>query len=274
MGRAFRIIGTLLGLALIALIAAGWFLRDYVTAYLNYRSAPEPVKTLERQSHFSREGQRYYYATAPKLVDKAAVQKACASVASEGLLGCYDGRRIYLLDITDPQFGDEEPVTAAHEMLHAAYDDLSPKERERVEGLLSAEIDQRRDADLNERIGKYQDRASQLDEAFAILGSEVADQSMSEALAREYRKYFTDRGAVIALHQKFEGQFDQFEARITNLKAELESKKRQLDRDLANGNVERYNGQVESYNELVGEHNQLIQQYNDLGQRFNKAISR
>lgn len=255
-------------------VAAGWIFRDYVSAYLNYQHAPATVRALESQAHLSRQGQLYYYGADPKIVDKAKVQKDCAAVASEGLLGCYDGKRISILDITDPQFQSEEPVTAAHEMLHAAYDNLSKEQRQQAEKLLSNELKRQNNTDLNDRINKYPNRSAQLDEAFAILGSENSDQSLSPELANFYKRYFIDRAAVVASHQKFESQFDQLEARIKERKTQLDARKTQLDRDLANGNIARYNSQVDSYNTLVSEYNDLINQYNDLGQRFNKAISK
>lgn len=263
----------LIALIVIAFAAAStWlFFGGYVRAAVHYTQTTPAAKTVGEQARLSLLGQRYYYAAAPTVVNKPAIQKSCAAVANEGLLGCYTGR-IYLLDVENPEFKLEMTVTGAHETLHAAYADFSPTERRRVEGLLSAELDKRHDPKLNERLKKYQDRASQLDEAFAILGSEAPDASLSPDLRKEFNQYFTDRESVVAINQKFQTAFDSFEAQINSLNDQLTQRKQQLDELLAEDNITIYNAQITPYNDLVRQHNDLVNQYNDLGERFNKAI--
>lgn len=248
-----------------------WLFGGYLAAAVNYTQAPPAVKTIGEQAKLDLLGQRYYYGAAPAIVTKPAIQKACAAVAGDGLLGCYTGR-IYLLDVETPEFRSEMTVTAAHEMLHAVYQDLSDGDRRRVDGLISAEVDRRHDAKLNARLDKYHDRTSQLDEAFAILGSEAPGASLQPALRREFDRYFTDREAVVAINQKFQQAFDGFEAQINALNNQLAQRKQQLDELLAEDSIAAYNAQVGPYNELVTRHNDLVSQYNDLGQRFNRAI--
>ena len=177
-----RRLGHILLAIIFAILAAATvavlFFGGYLKAAVNYSQTPPNAKAIGEQAKFNSLGQRYYYASAPRVVTKPEIQQSCAKVASEGLLGCYTGK-IYLLDIENPEFKPEMTVTGAHEMLHAAYDDLSPPERQRIEGLLAAELEQRKDPELNERIKKYQDKESQLDEAFAILGSEATNESLS-----------------------------------------------------------------------------------------------
>lgn len=263
----------LVALSLTAIVAAivWFFFGGYVVAAYNYTQAQPAAKQIGDEAHLNLLGQRYYYAADPKVVDKPTVQQACSSVAAEGLLGCYTGR-IYLLDVESPEFRSEMSVTGAHEMLHAAYHDFSDSERRRVEGLLQAELDRRQDSKVNERLNKYQDRESQLDEAFAILGSEAPGSSLSPELRREFDKYFTDREAVVATNARFQQAFDELESRITALNQQLAQRKQQLDELLAEDNIVAYNAQVNPYNDLVKEHNDLVRQYNDLGERFNRAI--
>lgn len=257
-------------LAIVAAIVITLF-GGYVLAAYNYTRAQPAAKQMGDQAHLNMLGQRYYYAADPEVVDKPTIQQACASVAAEGLLGCYTGR-IYLLDVESPEFQAEMAVTAAHEMLHAAYHDLPDSERLRIEGLLQAELERRRDPKINERINKYQDRESQLDEAFAILGSEAPGSSLQPELRKEFDKYFTDREAVVATNARFQQAFDELESQITALNTQLTQRKQQLDDLLAEDNIAAYNAQVGPYNELVKQHNDLVKQYNDLGKRFNRAI--
>lgn len=263
----------LLTALIIGLVAALvlWLFGGYVAAAVNYTHTAPAVKTIGDQAHLNLLGQRYYYGAAPTIVNKPTIQKSCAAVAGDGLLGCYTGR-IYLLDVETPEFRPEMTVTAAHETLHAVYQNLSAGDRRRTDGLLSAEIDRRHDPKLNARLDKYHDRASQLDEAFAILGSEAPGASLQPALRREFDQYFTDREAVVAINLKFQQAFDGFEAQINSLNDQLAQRKQQLDELLAEDSIAAYNAQVTPYNDLVRQHNDLVTQYNDLGQRFNKAI--
>lgn len=271
MRRLGHILLVVLSVFIVASAVAWVLFNGYIVAAFNYTHTSPVAKQIGEQAHLSLLGERYYYATAPSVVDKPAIQKACADVASEGLLGCFTGR-IYLLDVESPEFRAEMGVTAAHEMLHAAYDDFSPNERKRVEGLLAAELERRQDSKVNERLNKYHDRSSQLDEAFAILGSEAPGASLGPELRREFDQYFTDREAVVATNLRFQQAFDELETKINVLKQQLAQRKEQLDGLLAEDDIATYNAQVKPYNELVQQHNDLVVQYNELGQRFNKAI--
>ncbi len=271
MRRVGNVLLVVLSIAAIVAAAVLWLFGGYVLAAYNYTQAQPSAKQIGDQAHLNLLGQRYYYQSDPEVVDKPTIQLVVAAVAAEGLLGCFTGR-IYLLDVESPEFRSEMSVTAAHEMLHAAYHDFSESERKRVEGLLQAELDRRKDPKVNERLNKYQDRESQLDEAFAILGSEAPGNTLSPELRAEFDKYFTDREAVVATNARFQQAFDDLESQITALNQQLAQRKDQLDSMLAEDNVAAYNAQVGPYNEIVKEHNALVKQYNDLGQRFNRAI--
>ena len=55
------------------------------------------------------------------------------------MLGCYIlNKGIYVYDITDDRLAGVRQVTTAHEMLHAAYDRLSVKERAQVDAMTAA----------------------------------------------------------------------------------------------------------------------------------------
>ena len=67
------------------------------------------------------------------------------------ILGCYYQRHIYLFDINNKELDGTLDVTAAHEMLHAAYDRLNFFERSYVDGLINAEYEvHKNDASLKQ----------------------------------------------------------------------------------------------------------------------------
>ena len=61
------------------------------------------------------------------------------------MLGCYHSNQdgIFLYNVQDARLAGVQQVTAAHEMLHAAYDRLSTKDKNYVDGLLMDYLQER-----------------------------------------------------------------------------------------------------------------------------------
>lgn len=148
-----------------------------------------------------------------------------------GVLGCYtlDDGRIYLFDVENPELASLEPVVAAHEMLHAAWDRMTRHERQvlvaPIESVFAALGP---DHELVERIAAYEavDPRSRIPELYAILGSEIADaevDGIGPELAESYSRYFDDRQKVIALNADVVAVFAALEERLAALNAELET---------------------------------------------------
>ncbi len=87
------------------------------------------------------------------------------------------------------------PVTAAHEMLHAAYAELAPGQRRRVDQLLDQAFEASADQRLRDTLAEYADAepGQRHNELHSILPTEVAE--LSPPLERYYQRYFEDRGA-------------------------------------------------------------------------------
>ncbi len=81
---------------------------------------------------------------------------AVARQISRAILGCYVTQRIYIYDVKDAKLDGIREVTAAHEMLHAAYERMSSSEQTKVNALLEVEYEKlRNDKDLAERMAFY-----------------------------------------------------------------------------------------------------------------------
>ncbi|HEX9153253.1 MAG TPA: hypothetical protein VF809_00350, partial [Candidatus Saccharimonadales bacterium] len=130
---------------LLALLVAGnvgvWIRKDQIADWWrlrNYRASLE-VAVLATDTTMTGWGQNLFYINHPTLEGKEAFNKHCSNYGEEtAVLGCYLGNRqgIYLYAVTDSRLEGVRQVTAAHEMLHQAYDRLSSKERKRVGKLL------------------------------------------------------------------------------------------------------------------------------------------
>lgn len=246
--------GAILGVVL--LITAGllfWqrtFISDYVRAAA-FDPSSEVVQLAENTSMNSR-AERYFYAHRPVLEPTQRFNEYCANVEkTANVLGCYDGQRIYLFDVDNPVLSGVEEVTAAHEMLHVAYDRLSVNERNQVDKMLNTEAEKLSDDSVfSKRMSAYQSLSNHelMHELHSILGTEIDD--LSDDLEGYYGRYFDDRGVVVGLYQQYSNVF----GRLTD---QAEVLARQLDQ-LAisiNNASQAYTSNIESLSQSIEDFN-------------------
>jgi hypothetical protein len=181
-------------------------------------------------------GRFLYYASTPVVSTKEAFSSQCPIRAEEtdyGILGCYQpaAKDIFLFDVTDERLDGTEDVTAAHELLHAAWDRLADEQKKRLTALLEAEyLRLSGDEAFVDRMSFYArtEPGQRANELHSIIGTEVA--SLSPELESHYAAYFTDRSVVIALHTSsnavfvdLQNQADSILARLDTLKTEIEA---------------------------------------------------
>lgn len=205
---------------------------------------------------------RLFYDAKPTILDKRQIQQTCEGSAhvDTQFAGCYDGK-IYILHIDQSTIASEMGVTAAHEMLHAAYAKLSESQRSNLNRLLQASLESLKDEKLTQRLSNYETDV-RLDEAHSILGTEYAN--LPDDLAAYYRQYFTNRAKVVAVNQRYERMIDGLEQEINRMEAELRRLDALAELYKASGNIVAYNGLVPGYNELVQSVNAKVDTYNAL----------
>lgn len=255
--RVAALVSLLFTLALFA--GAGWVLlnRQYVLDQLTvwqYKPTSE-VSALAESAQMNDTGEFYFYASTPQLDGTSKFNDSCKrQEQNSAILGCYVNGQIFIYNIKDERLQGVREVTAAHEMLHAAYLRLSSSEKTRVDGLLDAEYQkllQSSDSDLKERMEYYArtEPGERNNELHSIIGTEVT--SISNDLEAYYRKYFTDRQAVVKLHDSYSSKFDELQDTSTSLKSQLE----QLSSDINtmtnayNDNIQTLNTDIETFNE-------------------------
>lgn len=254
-----------------------WVLRSY--------QPPQAIASLAAQTTMNTNGRQLFYLHKPLLQDKATFNNSCRENEQTIVLGCYIQRRgIFLLDVEDPRLDGVEQVTSAHEMLHAAYERLSSKERTRIGALLQQTYDMLDDQRIKTNIKAYQAANADItNELHSILGTEVS--KLPPELESYYGKYFSDRSKIVAYSEKYEAEFTSRKAKIesddtklTNLETqittnntkldqmqtELTAQKEQLTALRRNGDYAAYNAGVAPYNQAVKQYNTLINQTNAL----------
>lgn len=270
-------------------IADWWKLRSY--------QAPAAVAQLAAQDTMTAYARKIFYVNHTAILSKTEFSKRCPNNGGEQtiVLGCYRGNQsgIFLLGVSDPRLNGVEQVTAAHEMLHGAYDRLSPAEKTRVDAmLLDYYNNDLHDQRLRDTIEAYKKTEPKdiVNEMHSIFGSEIVN--LPSGLEQYYKRYFTNRAQVAAFAAQYQGEFtsrqtavaqddaqladwkqqiDNLEADLQTKQATIEARQSSLNTLRASGNTDAYNAGVPGYNALVNDYNSeveqvrvLISQYNDL----------
>jgi hypothetical protein len=224
---------SILIVAFYAVFTNARFLMDEYTIWRNPPAA-EIVEMAEKTT-MNDYAKRLFYASTPSLETAAAFNEHCAGAGEEMvLLGCYYQGKIYIFDINDPEIAGARYVTAAHEMLHAAYSRLDYTEKTLLETRLESMYQQLNDTELNELIANYDktEPGEKYNELHSILGTEYAD--LSPELESYYAKYFTNQDAVAELSVQYKKVFKDIENAQSELKTKMEALLAKIDDDKAN----------------------------------------
>jgi hypothetical protein len=247
--------------------------------------------------------ERLFYVNHPSLENKEAFNRHCADKGQEtAVLGCYHGNRqgIFLYAVTDERLQGVRQVTAAHEMLHQAYDRLSGAERQRIDALLEDFYKKGlTDEAVKTKLEAYREQEGTIlvNEMHSIFGTEV--RNLPAELEAYYSRYFKNRSAVVTLREAYQGEFTrrqelvkQYDSQLASLKKQINDNKRTLEdemdflstkeqeinQDISNrdqpsyqADVAEYNTAVNRYNallsttrRLINEHNAIVNQRNEI----------
>lgn len=261
-----------------------------LTVYVNkqYIKDQYVVRTAELQPaagvlmknlDLTSEGIFFYKASQPKVQTSNQFNNSCGNVVREHsiVLGCYTKQRLFVFDITDQRLSGVEEVTAAHEMLHAAYERLSAKEKASIDEQLKIAAASIEDQRFKDTLAEYErTEPKQIEnELHSILGTEIA--VLPSGLEEYYRRYFNDRDRIVAYANQYAKTFTDIDAQIKSFDATLTSLNEQknvlestvktlklaIDRETVQLNTLRNSGDTESYNRFVPGYNQKINEYNN-----------
>lgn len=271
---------------------ADWFLLH------NYQ-APARVDRLATQDTMTDKARRIFYVNRPVIEDRSDFIRSCPSGTQEKtiVLGCYrsDQAGIFLLNVSDSRLDGVKRVTAAHEMLHAAYDRLNADERKSIDAQLEAYYKNGlTDTRIKSTIDLYKvsEPKDVVNEMHSIFGTEVAD--LPKGLEQYYQHYFTNRKAIVAFSANYQSEFtsrrDQVakdDARLKQLKADIDDREAALksaQSDISNkqstlmalrnnNNLSAYNAGVPAYNASVADYNNQVAVLKDVIVNYNTLVA-
>lgn len=285
---------------LIALVTIGviwWQKQNIIDWYrLQNYDPPARIEQLADNTTMNSQGRKLFFVHHPELDDKKSFSGHCPVIEETIVLGCYiTHRKIYLFDVSDPRLSGVHEVTAAHEMLHAAYDRLSDAEKQDINAKLEAFTATLTDERILETIAAYRQQNPSVvpNELHSIIGTEV--RNLTPELEKYYARYFDNRLKIIEYAEKYEKAFsdihDQInaydaqlasvksqilatEAQLAALSSEINSDRAQMDAYLARGNNEAFNNMVPTYNAKVKRYNRLAEQYRRLVSEYNSIVAK
>ncbi len=277
----------------LGVLALTWLQRQTVTDWMKLRgySPPATVSALAADDTMTPKATRLFYVNKPVISNGATFSSTCPAGREKTIvLGCYvgDDAGIYLYDVTATRLDGVEQVTAAHEMLHAAYRRLSSAERKQVDGWLTDYYEhQLTDQRIKDIIAAYKvsEPNDVVNEMHSIFGTEIAN--LPAPLETYYKRYFTDRSKVTGYAAQYQAEFtsrqDQiaaYDAQLKGLKVQIDAneallkqQRTALDKQSAQMQTARSHGDIATYNSMVGSYNAAVNTYNALIQTTRSQIS-
>lgn len=212
----------------------------------------ERVGAIDSRVYFTGTGERVFYATSPQIQDRDQFNTNCQSTErTAAILGCYFKDKIYLYNINNKELDGTLEVTAAHEMLHAAYQRLNMFERGHVEEMVQAEYQKVKDEPGIKQIMQYYKQAEpgeEVNELHSIIGTTVA--TLSPELEAYYARYFENRAAVVELNTAYNRVFDDLKRQSGVLQDKITKENEALKSDMAiyETDLQQLNIDIESFN--------------------------
>lgn len=244
------------------MVCAGalWIHRQAIQDWLvvqQYQPAAEIAAIAERAT-MNEHGTFMFYASQPTIDDAEKFNEFCERrEAAAAVLGCYRDKRIVIYRVTNKELDGIEETTAAHEMLHAAWDRMSQEEHQRLGEQLEQAYQRIKTPELSERMAYYdrQQPGERTNELHSILGTEQA--SIGDELEQHYARFFYDRHVIVKTHARYHALFRELEQQTAALKRDVETIESSLRQ-----RIERYNTQATRLNAAVETHNQLLSSLN------------
>ncbi len=293
--RLKQALSVTLTLLIIAAPAVAWSQRQNIFDWWRLRQyqASSEIQAIADHTTMTDYGRKLFYVYHTSLEDKDSFNDHCRNAEQTIVLGCYVSREgIYLYNVTEPRLAGVKEVTAAHEVLHAGYERLSSKERASIDAQLDTVFKKITNERLKKTVEAYRSKDASVvpNELHSIIGTEV--RQLTPELESYYKRYFSNRLAVVEFSEKYEQAFTEREkkveeydkqleqmrnqiaaneATIDKQRASLEAQRAALEAQLAakryqeyNAAVPAYNASVRSYNATVVATQRLIDDYNQL----------
>jgi len=260
-----------------------------------YRPTPE-IAALAARTTMTGLGRLYFYGAEPEVLTGQLFTTNCpsAEASTQQILGCYRNHRIYVLGVTRPELVTVVDVTAAHEMLHAVYEDLDTETHADVDRKLSALYDTTEDVHIHQIVPIYERRTPQnrASELHSLIGTQVG--TLTPELDAYYAQFFKDRSQIVNAFVAYISVFDnllnryhELDVQLSDLRdqinglrgqaqsagAEAQRLGSQIDALRAQGRVAESNALVAPQNAAARQANGLVAQANGLIDQYNALVA-
>jgi hypothetical protein len=279
------------------IVVIGWTQRYNLQDWWRLRgyTPPAAIAKLADDTSMTDYGRKLFYVNHPELDEAADFNQKCSASEQSIVLGCYvNNQGIYLYNVQDERLAGVHQVTAAHEMLHAAYERLDGPEKARIDQLTADVLAASTDARLKETIDAYRQRDASVvpNELHSIVGTEVA--SVPTELETYYKKYFKDRQVVVSYSDRYESAFQERKDKVTQYDQQLKALKAEIDRLEASLDTqaksltsqraelealadakryEEYNARVPGFNNGVKSYNASVTSIRTKIERYNQLVN-
>lgn len=225
---------------------------DHLAAQ-QFEPTPELILVTERLD-LTDAGLRIFWASHPTLDASQQFNEQCSRVehTEEGhVLGCYVSGHIHLFEISDERLNGIIEVTAAHELLHAAFGRMADLERDALAKKLNALYSELvlEDSILEQRMSVYSglSKIAFANELHSVFGTEVRE--LPVWLEDHYSTWFHDRQVILdffddyhALFTELRQRADELQNAMADLRADVELRSEQYDTA-----VEQFNSDWEEF---------------------------
>ncbi len=215
-------------------VLGGGLLLGYFHKFLpvTYKPSSPAIEQLAIATTMTPDAQQIFYKQDPSIEPKKRFHSLCHQPGRKPektiILGCYINNgyegNIVIQSVTDARLQGLMEVIAAHEMLHAAYHELSQAERDRLSPKLRQAAKRVKDSRLLSVLEEYEsgDPDIYANELHSHLGTELAELGDPD-LDQHYQRYFQDRQQVITFAQKSRSTLFQLDAQAEKLKPEIDA---------------------------------------------------
>ena len=218
----------------------------------NWTTTPSPsIEQLVMNLRLTSRGKFIFGAVDPQLEEKTVFNSACPAAEEDASsLGCYDPntQKIHIYNVESEELAGEIEATAAHELLHAAWERLSVFERMQIEPLLYEVYNS---AEHHDQLAKSTQNYRSEDLS-TELHSQIAERikDLPPALENYYAKYFEDQNLIASYFEKYSSVFDKIMDGASNLLTEIEAGRQALEQKANEYTawLEDYNTRVQNFN--------------------------
>ncbi len=241
------------------------------------------MQSFAKRSGMNDGGKFLFYTSQPKLQNAAEFNKSCPNQGGGvAVLGCYDDRYIYIYNVTNAKLDGIREVTAAYEMLHAAYKRTQGDDLAKLNSLIEATYAQpENNAKFKATVDYFAvvEPGERDNELFSLIATQV--KTVAPQLEAYYNDYFSDRQALVNLYSKYSNvfteqenqtkvyaqQLDDLLTKINQESANYAKDVNQLNADVTDFNARANADQFNSIAQFYAERAALLNQVDDLTTR-------